>query len=81
MLLALVFEKSPPYKPAKSHNSDNRNEITRPVKRPGGKTELVYIAEFGVTGWTFAGLQGQMSIALGTFFCHEAVTARASVSF
>jgi hypothetical protein len=77
MVTALVFNKSPPYKPAKPHNSDNRNEITRPVKRPGGKAELVYIAEFGVTGWAFAGLQGQMGIALGAFFCHKAVTARA----
>ena len=58
MVPALVFKKPPPYKPAKSHNRDNRNEIARPVKRPGGKAEFVYIAEFGVTGWAFTGLQG-----------------------
>ena len=57
MAPALVFKKSPPYKPAKPHNSDNRNEITRPVERPGGKAELVYIAQFGITGWAFTGLQ------------------------
>ena len=57
MVPALVFKKSPPYKPAKPHDGNNRDEITRPVKRPGGKTELVYIAEFGVTGRAFTGLQ------------------------
>jgi len=76
MVPVLVFKKSPPYKPTKSHNRDNRNDITRPVNRSGGKTELVYIAEFGATRWAFTGLQRYMRIALGAFFDHKTVTAR-----
>jgi hypothetical protein len=53
----LLFKKSPPYKPTKPYDSNNRDDITRPVKWSGGKAELVYIAQFGVTGWAFACLQ------------------------
>ena len=52
-----VPEKSPPYKPTKSNDRNDGDEITWPVKRSGGKAELVYIAKFGFTGWAFTGLQ------------------------
>ena len=75
LIPVLISKKSPPYKPDKPHDGNNGDEITRPVKRPGGEAELVYIAEFGFTGWAFTGLQGQMGIALGAFLRYKTVTA------
>ncbi len=56
MLPVLIFNESPPYKPAKTHDGDNGDDMPRPVKRAGGKPELVNVADFGFTRWTFAGL-------------------------
>jgi hypothetical protein len=78
MVPVLVFKESPPYKPTKTHNGDNGDYITRPVKGSGGKPEPVYVADFGFTRRTFAGLERQIGITFRAFFGHKTVTAGAA---